>query len=259
VRAARIILSADDFGYSADTVAATIGCLEQGALTGASLMVNMPATDQALAYARAHPEHSYGVHLTFAGDGLERALTADVPDLAGPDGRFHAPGRVRLLALLGRLSVDQIERELLAQLALVRDHGVPIAHVDSHHHTHKFAPFRAALCRVLPRFGIRRVRGVQDLYLRRPFRSPTYWLGPLWQRALRARFVSTDHFYMPATTLDTAWADALLDHLPGGTTLEVGVHPGTAEPWRASEREQAVRFAARARAAGHQLIGWKDL
>ena len=40
----RIIINADDFGMDEDTVRATIECLEAGALTGATIMPNMPAT-----------------------------------------------------------------------------------------------------------------------------------------------------------------------------------------------------------------------
>ena len=79
----RVVLNADDFGRCPDTVAATIECFTRGALTSASFMVHMPATAQALAFARAHPEFSYGVHLTFVTDDVERPLSppSEVPDL----------------------------------------------------------------------------------------------------------------------------------------------------------------------------------
>lgn len=256
----RIVLNADDFGYSDDTVQATIECFERQALTSATLMARMPATGQALAYARAHPQFSFGVHLTFVSDGLERPLCspAEVPDLVEPNGLFRGSNTVRLLGLLRRLPVAQIEREMTAQLAFLRDHGIPISHVDSHGHTHKFAPFREALGRVLPRFGIRRVRNVQDRYLRRPVRSPTYWLGWAWRRALMGRFTTTEHFYMPSSAGDTDWAGPLLRGLRGAS-LEIGVHPGSAEPWRAEERRAVEEFARRAREAGHALITWNDV
>jgi chitin disaccharide deacetylase len=265
----RIILNADDFGYSASTVRATIDCFARGALTSASLMPKMPATQEALAYARAHPELSFGVHLTFVCDDLERPLSppAELPHLCRPDGRFRGSNEVRLLGLLRRVPPAEIARELAAQLAFVRDSGVAISHVDSHGHTHKFAPFRQALAEVLPRFGVRRVRNVQDLYLRRPLRSPTYWLGAIWRRALMARFQTTAQFFMPTSAGDAGWSAQLLG-AARGPTLEVGVHPGEGagagrdggdDDWRAAERAEVLRFAEAARAAGHALIGWRDL
>lgn len=43
----RFIIGADDFGFSDHTVDRTIACFEAGALTGASIMARMPATERA--------------------------------------------------------------------------------------------------------------------------------------------------------------------------------------------------------------------
>jgi len=254
----RLILHADDFGSSSDTVRATVECFEQEILTSASIMPRMPATDQAIEFARAHPELDFGVHLTFVGDDEERPLLppGEIPALATPSGRFRRTRDLRVRALLRRLPVDQIERELARQLDAVRTEGIEITHVDSHRHMHKLPSFAEALRRVLPRFGIRRVRAVQDVYLGRPLTSPTYWLGSRWQRSLAGSFVTTDHFYMPTSTSDEGWEQPLLAiaRRLDGATLEVGVHPG-----RPEERSALVRFAALARDEGHDFIAWKDV
>jgi len=259
----RIVVNADDFGASPDTVRATIAAFERGALTSATMMATMPAVEEALAFARAHPEFSFGVHLTFVGDGLERpaADPAQIPSLVDEDGRLRRTRPVRVRGLLGWVPVVEIERETAAQLAFVRDHGVSISHVDSHRHLHKLGPFREALRRVLPRFGVQRVRNVQDVFLRRPLGAATYWLGPAWRRRLMASFATTSHFYMPASTGDLGWHDALLarlDELPG-ETLEVGVHPGADEPWRADETACAGALAVEAATRGHELVPWRAI
>ena len=258
----RIILNADDFGASTETVGATIEAFEQGVLTSATIMPTMPAAGEALAYARARPDRSFGVHLTFVGGGAERCAAdpEDVPGLVDEGGRFPAAKVVRARALLRRLPVEEIEREIAAQIARVRDVGVDVTHVDSHRHLHKLVPFRAGLARVLPRFGIERVRAVQDVYLSRPLLRATYWVGPLWQRPLRRAFRTTDHFYMPASTGDFGWADDLLARVGRlrGSTLEVGVHPGP-DGWRDDEARSAVRLAAAARERGHELVSWREI
>ncbi|MGH3037180.1 MAG: carbohydrate deacetylase [Gaiellaceae bacterium] len=258
----RIVVNADDFGASAETVAATIECFEQGALTSATIMPTMPAADEALAYARAAPDKSFGVHLTFTGNGDERCAAdpGDVPALVDDAGRFPPATRVRLHALLRRVPVDQLEREIAAQLSAVREGGVEISHVDSHRHLHKLAPFQAALRNVLPRFGVERVRTVQDVYLSRPLLAATYWVGSVWRRPLRRSFRTTDHFYMPASTGDLGWADSLLGRVGElrGATLEVGVHPGF-DGWRDDERRSAVRLGDRARELGHELVPWREV
>ena len=65
----RLILNADDFGACEDTVRATIGCFAEGALTSATIMVGKPATEAALTFARANPQHGFGVHLRLVADG----------------------------------------------------------------------------------------------------------------------------------------------------------------------------------------------
>jgi len=259
----RIILNADDFGSSPDTVEATIACFERRLLTSATIMPNMPETGRAVEFACAHPELSFGVHLTLTGDGREHALSPleEIPGLVDSEGRLLPTRAVRLRALAGRLSVDEIGREIEAQIADVRARGVPVSHVDSHRHLHKLKPFRAALRRVLPRLGIRRVRGAQDVWLRRPLLRATYWWGPKWRRALAEGFVTTDHFYMPSSAGDRDWDRRLLARvrtLPG-RTLEVGVHPGSEEPWRAEELRSLAVFVRHARDEGHELASWAAL
>ena len=258
----RVILHADDFGASEETARATIQCFERGALTSASLMPGMPGTERAAEFASAHPELDFGVHLTFVGEKDERPLSPgeEIPALVDSSGRFRSTRELRVRALLDRLSVDQIEREVVRQVTAIRQAGVEITHVDSHRHMHKLPSFRRALERALPALGIRRVRAVQDVYLERPARSATYWLGGRWQRRLADSFVTTDHFFMPATGADPGWERPLIAAVGQlrGSTMEVGVHPGF-DGWRENERATVLAFAELARDEGHELIAWKDV
>lgn len=258
-----IITNADDFGMRDECTDATIECFEKGALTSATIMPKMPATAKAVEYARSRPDLSFGVHLTYVCDTVEAPVSdpAGLPALVTGDGRFLPSNTVRVLALRNKLPVDQIVRETEAQIASLIDRGVRISHVDSHGHLHKFTPFREALRRVLPKFGITRVRTAQDLYLKKPYKSFNYWYGPIFRRRLSALFDTTAHFYMPSSAWDESWARSLMGLLPRlkGATLEVGVHPGYEEPWRVLERTGLIEFADLARAAGHTVAGWKDL
>ena len=258
----RIVVNADDFGLSHDTVRATISAIHAGHVTSATLMPNVPASAEAVAFARVTTGVSFGIHLTFGGDGSERpvASPADVPALIDRTGRLHHnTNRIRLKAILGRLPVPQIEREIAAQVDWVRGHGIDISHVDSHQHLHKYRPFREALVRVLPKLGLRRVRNVQDVYLRRPRMSYTSLLGSRWRTDLMRRFATTDHFYMPASAGDTSWTALLRIPELQGSTIEVGVHPGETEAWRQLESVGAADFAREATASGHGLVTWLEI
>jgi predicted glycoside hydrolase/deacetylase ChbG (UPF0249 family) len=258
-----IILNADDFGYSADSVAATIDCFELGLLTSASLMPNTPALESAIAYALGAPQFSYGLHFTCTGDGAERPLSPPerVPALVNEAGAFLPTNLLRARAILRRLPVDEIERELTAQLSLLTGAGVRVTHVDSHRHLHKFAPFRTAFARTLGRFGVRWVRNVQDVYLRAPLASPTYWFGSVWRRSLMGSFSTTDHFFMPTSAGESDWQERLLRAVERleGASLEVGVHPGFEEPWRDEERRSLAAFVELARRSGHRFITWAEV
>lgn len=260
----RLIVNADDFGASGETLRATIECFEAGALTSATIMVGMEQTEAALAYARANPKLGFGLHLRLVADGDARPLAGadSVPALVAGDGRFLPTRTVRLRALSGRLPVEQLEREIVAQLDALVAAGVTPTHLDSHRHVHKLPQVVDALKRALPRFGITRVRAVQDVYLRRPLASPTYWFGGSWQRRLAGAFTTTAHMYMPSSAGDVGWAEPLLARCErlDGETLEVGVHPGYgSEAWRDEERSSVLEFAAAARAAGHELVSWREL
>jgi len=255
-------MNADDFGYSAETVAATIECFERGLLTSATLQPGMPASAEAAAFAAAHPRHSFGLHVTLVGDGDERPLAPpdSVPHLVGRDGRLRRTNAVRRDVLLRRLPVHEMEQEISAQLDAVRAVVGRISHVDSHRHLHKYPPVRAALANVLPQYGICRVRTAQDVYLRRPLASLTYWVGPMWRRALGRLFVTTDHFYMPTSDGDSDWRELLsaFASAPADLTLEIGVHPGY-DGWRDLERRGLAAFVDAAQAHGHELVTWNEL
>ena len=260
-RELQLIVNADDFGQSDDTVEATIECFEAGALTSASVIPGMPATERAVEFARAHAELGFGVHLTLCAEPLWRPVSdpALVPSLVRPDGTLLSTREVRVKALAGRLATDELEREIDAQIRLVAEAGVPVWHVDSHRHLHKLAAVRKALERVLPRHGIRRVRAVQDVYVRRALGSPTYWLGRSWRRSVRRAFETSEHFFMPSKD-DEPWARplaAVIDGMEAGS-LEVGVHPGRAEAWRDRDRASTIELAG-CLPERVKLVDWRTL
>lgn len=257
---ARIIVNADDFGWDEDTTSATIECFELGGLTSATIMANMPSTEIAAAYACRHPEFSFGAHLTFTSDGFEYPVLPHerIPDITLENGQFLTAFAFRSAILRNRLPAAQLEAEIEAQLGRLRDLGVPLSHVDSHGHVHRYGPVRAAIRKVLPRFGVRKVRSAQDLFLRRPYRSPAYWIGQWWRRAIRSTFLTTQHFYMPTTAWDRDWTARLLDRMPTAL-VEIGVHPGASDQWRDIERIECQRFGSAARARGHELVTWNDV
>ena len=150
-----IVIHADDFG---ETVAITNGIrrgIEAGVLTSTSIMANMPATSYALErFSALAGRASFGVHLNLCeGRPLTRGRS-----LMDEQGGFHSKRLLIRRTLSGNLSLVDLEREISAQIALVRDAGVSISHVDGHKHLHQLPIVSTAVANVLPRFGIARVR-----------------------------------------------------------------------------------------------------
>ena len=262
----KVILHADDFGYDKDTTAATIELLENGALTSATIMPTMPAAEEAIAYAAAHRQFSFGVHLTYV-DGLKPALQKEGSALLDAKGLFYPSNEVRKKAIKLALKIDDIIDESLAQIAIVRKGGVKISHLDSHGHLHKFPSFLAALPKIKNRSGIERVRRVQNVFLHKPGLSPTTILNCCFDWCISHTCRTTDYFYMSANNMETKWSDALLEQmklLPQNAIIEVGVHPGHADTendrWRISEYRDVMDFAEKIRKQGkHQIITWKEV
>ena len=101
----RLIVNADDLGLTDGVNRGIIDAHARGVLTSASLMVDTPGAEEAVALAREHPALSVGLH--FVDDG---------PELDEPG---HA------------------EREFARQLDRFRAlTGAEPTHVDSHHHVH---------------------------------------------------------------------------------------------------------------------------
>ncbi len=256
--ARRVILHADDFGFNDDTTDATIGCFHRGMLTSATIMANMPATEQAAAYARAHPEFSFGAHLAYV-DERPICDAGQIATLVTGEGKFLPMPELRKRALLGRISPEDAARETEAQLGRLRDLGVPISHVDSHGHTHKLAPIRRALAMVLPRFGIRRVRNAQNVFPELSLFRATRWLGHYWRWRIRRQWRTTDDFYMMRNEREVLSERQLDAMLHGEGVLEAGFHPGTMESWRVAEARALERFRAACGKRGVTLITWNDI
>ncbi len=106
-----VIVNADDFGESPGINRGTIEAHERGIVTSASLMVDQPATNAAVALARQHPDLSLGLHVN-----LDRVG-------AGLIGQEY-------LDVVGR----EIERQVNVFTTLT---GTLPTHIDSHHHAHR--------------------------------------------------------------------------------------------------------------------------
>jgi hopanoid biosynthesis associated protein HpnK len=132
----RLVVTGDDFGFSSAVNRAILQAHRHGILTNASLMVSAAASEEAVAIARAHPTLAVGLHLVLA-DGRSTLPASAVPHLVDGLGRFRGgPARCGWRYAWDPASRRELPLEIRAQLQKFRETGLPLSHVDGHHHLH---------------------------------------------------------------------------------------------------------------------------
>lgn len=135
-----LIVNADDFGLTPAVNRGILRAFQEGIVTSTSLLVTGSAFEDAVALARQNPELDVGLHLTLVEEQavLRREILATLVDERGCFPRTSAEFFKR--AFLGRISWDEVEREIAAQIARFQRTGLRLFHIDSHQHLHMFPP-----------------------------------------------------------------------------------------------------------------------
>jgi chitin disaccharide deacetylase len=132
----RLIVNADDFGRSSSINAAVIRAHREGIVTSASLMVNEPASAEAVSLAREHPSLGVGLHLTLL-CGHSASDPETIPGLVNARREFPSnPVAAGFRYAFRRGLRASLRREIHAQFARFRDTGLPLDHVNGHLHLH---------------------------------------------------------------------------------------------------------------------------
>ncbi len=133
----KLIVNADDFGWSEAVNRAVARAHEFGTVTSASLMPCGPAFSQAVEISREHGDLGIGLHFTLT-QGRPVADPGRVSTLCDSRGRFFSRGGLLRRLLLGRIQRDHIQTELEAQIGRADEAGVSLTHLDGHQHVHVF-------------------------------------------------------------------------------------------------------------------------
>ena len=127
-----LIIHGDDIGVSHSQNAATIAALEKGPVNSGSIMVPCPWFPEIAAYAKAHPGLDLGLHLTLTAEWKyykwRPVLNDQVKSLITADG-FLTDGSVGLGTTA---KIDEVEKELRAQINRAIQFGIDPTHLDSH-------------------------------------------------------------------------------------------------------------------------------
>jgi len=238
----RLIINADDFGYTSGVNRAIVEAHTRGIVTSSTLMANSAQFSEAAELARTLPKLSIGCHVVLIdGDPLldSKQLSTITKDGAFRDGIKAFAAR----AIAGRMDPDEITQEATAQIRKIQAAGITVSHFDTHKHTHLFPSVLRPLLKAAASCGVRAVRNPFGPLL--PMKSSELLARPnLWKRFAEVRVlrrfagkfreaVDREGFVTPdgtlgievTGTLDESLFHALAHSVPEGT-WEFVCHPG---------------------------------
>ncbi|MEI8045155.1 MAG: ChbG/HpnK family deacetylase [Verrucomicrobiota bacterium] len=233
-----LVINADDLGYSDQVNDAVFDLMAEGRITSATMLANGQAILDAARRCKGFPQCSFGVHLCLTELMPISQAGRELPFVAGNgqfDSRCFAATRASLAVYHG------IFIEWCEQIKFLRELGVPVSHIDSHHHVHTRPWLFPVLKRVQVAARIRKVRASLNLYLEEEHKPGWRLLAQkrLFNCALRLCYATstTDIF------TNFRWFEMLRSSLSlGGKTVELMTHPGSAGYQRETELLRSSNF-----------------
>jgi hopanoid biosynthesis associated protein HpnK len=284
----RLIVNADDFGFTSGVNRAIVDAHSRGVVTSSTLMANSQAFEEAAQLAKTMPKLSIGCHVVLI-DGQPVLGAEQLPSLTSA-ARFRDDlVMFAARAIAGGIEGEEIIAEASAQIQKIQLAGIAVSHIDTHKHTHLFPKILRPLLRAAGACGIRAVRN--PFGPRLPLRSSRLLSRPgLWARYaelhLLSRFagkfreaVDREGFLAPDGTLgivvtgslDESLFQAIARSIPQGT-WEFVCHPGyddadlqAAQTRLRESREMELRVLTLPAARevllqeGIELISYRDL
>ena len=239
----RLIVNADDFGYTQGVNAGIVRGFREGIITSTTIMANGAAFEDAARRARENPDLGVGCHLVLVG-GRAVAEKPQVASLVDEDGNLPKTlGALMARIATGRVKSSDIVCELRAQIEKVLSSGIQPTHIDTHKHTHAFPRAMEAVVKVAEEFRIKRIRkpfedfgGLVrsrdghgwETWKQRATAIVSHVSAPRFRRVARANgLVTPEHFWGIAATgrLNVAAILAMIEGMEEGTT-ELMCHPG---------------------------------
>jgi hopanoid biosynthesis associated protein HpnK len=154
----KLIITADDFGFSLAVNEAIEEAHRNGVLNTASLMVGGRAAGDAVVRAHRLPSLRVGLHLALV-DGSPISPPHTIPSLLNERGEFPSHlFRAGINFYFRRVVRQQLEREIRAQFQAFRDTGLVLDHVNCHKHMHLHPTIGRLLLKVGREYGLRAVR-----------------------------------------------------------------------------------------------------
>lgn len=236
----RLIVSADDFGFSESINEGIVKAYEEGIVTHLNLMPAGGAFDDALTKARALKLREAGAHLVLTEEMIPLSGPHRVVSLVRKNNKFHRSHKEFFLNLLLRkIDVPHIYRELKNQLEILKKTGIRLTCLSSHEHIHMVGAILRIFLKLAEEYDIPSVR-----YLGNDVYAPPFGVKKFYRSVLLSYFekdmgrilnmsdaIHTDSFmgFIESGNINEETLLAMLGFLKAGTT-ELACHPGFLSP-----------------------------
>lgn len=158
-----VIINADDFGLKSSVNEAIIESFTKGLINSTTLMANMQGFEEAINLAHEKKiTKKIGVHLVLT-EGV--SLTEGIKSMKFLFNKkeFTPELRNKNLFLLNKSEQNLIFKEYSAQIEKIRNNGIPITHLDTHHQIHDMWAIFNLLAALLKVYNIPSMRILNNL------------------------------------------------------------------------------------------------
>jgi len=234
----RVVVTADDLGLSLRINSGIFESHRAGVVTAAALLVNAPATKDAIEVSREFPALQIGLHLGIV-EGYSLVCKSSILD---PD-RYFGDERHCLhrnwqnflkYYFTGRIKLSDLRDEFEAQIQCFLQYFPSIPFLNGTQHLHLLPGVNQIVLDLCEKYEIPWVRSPSRI-LREDFRFPKSLiaipyraLGVAFARMALKRGIKTPDFFggfVSGGCMNEKKLLRLFDHLPSGFT-EIMIHPG---------------------------------
>jgi chitin disaccharide deacetylase len=170
----RLIVNADDYGLNSSVNNAIIESFDKGLINSTTIMANMPGFDEATVLARKNNLlDKIGIHLNLS-EGIP--LNSNILNTKVFNSANRSDHRVfvKSLFFLTKNEKHLIFEEFAAQIMKVRNAGIQINHIDTHHHIDEVWPITRIILTILKEFDIPSMRILNNLNLSTSYYKRVY-------------------------------------------------------------------------------------
>lgn len=246
----KVIINADDCGRSQNIDNEIIELFSKRLISSTSIMANGDDINRVKSiYDTFKNQASFGVHITL--DTLEPLYFSDILLENGyyinQNGKWLLDIDKYRNTIPKKIIRKEIVKEIMAQINSIRDLGIGISHLDSHHHVHASLLGLSILGDIIELSGVKRIRRMRNLCCN------NLWIRNAWMSyvSFLTSAKSTDYFCGFEEFMKSDFSS-----LKKSITIELMCHPGD---YRLSHENNLIKTGALFKAFNYDLISYNQL